>query len=136
MIFACTVAIIISPSPATTGSDYIQKSGGKWQIYMQSANAMHCLSRDSNARPSDYRAGALPTEPSITSHSTEMLVTKLQNYSHQALTRRSVQSDAACPDFKWKSVLIGAKCQIMKIDEHSDSSVCMYFDNRFRPNMK
>ena len=25
---------------------------------------MHCLSRDSNTRPSDYRAGALPTEPS------------------------------------------------------------------------
>jgi len=31
---------------------------------MQDANAMHCLSRDSKARPSDYRADALPTEAS------------------------------------------------------------------------
>ena len=31
---------------------------------MQSTNVMQCPSRDSNARPSDYRAGALSTEPS------------------------------------------------------------------------
>jgi len=33
----------------------VQKSGGKRQIYMESANAMHCLSQDSNSRPSDYK---------------------------------------------------------------------------------
>ena len=59
VIFACTVAINTSPVQIT-----YKNPGENGKFICNPQDAMHCLSRDSNSRPSDYRACALSTEPS------------------------------------------------------------------------